>query len=126
MENRISAAGVVDLRIHGKNPVLVPPLPGIDAPPITSQFTSEGVSTQIQTSGTAVFGGGTKSLDVFVPGLTPSGLIRVWQQDSSGGFTSFTVVSGSGKFTISTPSSPELVDGDGLVFNFGWSLVTLR
>jgi len=62
---------------------------------------------------------------VSVPGLKANGSVNVWQNQSTGGTTDFSVFLSDGFFSVSVPSYPETSPGDGLVFNFGWDVEQL-
>jgi hypothetical protein len=64
---------------------------------------------------------------VAAPGMVAgSGNIQVTQvAPSTGGFTQFWVVAEDDQFRICVPQCPEIVNGDGLTFNFAYNIVSL-
>lgn len=80
----------------------------------------------VESSGTAQITGANLTYTKSVTGLTAlTGIVRVNQATSTGGYTQFIVAVADGSFTISVPQSPELAPGDGRVFNFTWDIVHL-
>jgi len=71
--------------------------------------------------GTAQITNPNTSKVVTVAGLLPSGIVRANLEDSTGGFTTFTVTAGTGNFTIAVPTAPSA----GTVYNFTWDVVAL-
>ena|ERR1043166_2889712 len=94
----------------------------ISSAPIQINFpaVSSGV---VPTTGTAVITGANNSVTVPLAGMTPNGKVNVWQESSTGGHISSQVSCQTDQFTISVETGPEIQKGDGLTFNFGWSLV---
>jgi hypothetical protein len=74
--------------------------------------------------GTAQITSPNTSTVVPVAGLLPSangGVVRANLEESTGGFTTFTVTAGTGSFTIAVPTAPSA----GTVYNFTWDVVAL-
>jgi hypothetical protein len=63
---------------------------------------------------------------VAVPGLTADAVVRVSQINIGGaGYTQHGVTCDDGEFVITVPQAPELVEDDGLKFEFSYDVVSL-
>lgn len=72
------------------------------------------------TSGIASISGTNSSATVTVVGMTTTGRVVVWLENSSAGPVIAWPTYGAGQFTINVPMAPEITPGDGRVFNIGW------
>ena len=76
------------------------------------------------TRGTATIATTATSVVVTAAAFTATGSVIVTPILSTGGTSAYVVTKSAGSFTITVPSAPEIVTGDGLIFTFDWVIVS--